>query len=160
MNLLYWYGPVCPRAGSVYKESLFIQSETKQDRQKYQPQRNSTYRSGSIDWERNRKFFAKVNLLREKTSSCFHIQVSKSQSLFLDAVETGVLLSDFVQQLLVLSQPRNPEEVALCIWHQKMPAIATYCPICTTNQYEKKEKPNSKLEKDVSKGVWIFRKGY
>ena len=47
----------------------------------------------------NRKLFAKADFLISKNLSRPRIKLSNSQTLFLDGVETGSLMSDFAQQL-------------------------------------------------------------
>ena len=42
--------------------------------------------------------FAKAESLADKLLSCPQIKLSKSQTLILDGVETGVLLPNFAQQ--------------------------------------------------------------
>ena len=48
--------------------------------------------------EINKKLFAKADSLIDKVLSHPPYKLSNSQTLVLDGVETGVLLSDFVQQ--------------------------------------------------------------
>ena len=47
----------------------------------------------------NKKLFSKADSLVDKILSCPRIKLSNSQTLILDGVETGIFLSDFVQQL-------------------------------------------------------------
>ena len=49
--------------------------------------------------EINKKLISKADFLVEKILSCPRIKLSTSQTLSLDGVETGILLSDFAQQL-------------------------------------------------------------
>ena len=84
---------------SVYNKSLTTQSVTKQELPKYQPSRNPTYQIDSLKKGINKKFFSKADSLVDKTLSCPCIKLSKSQTLILDGVETGIFLSDFAQQL-------------------------------------------------------------
>ena len=65
----------------------------------YQPSQNPTFQIDSLKKEINRKLFSKADSLVNKILSCPRIKLSNSQTLFLDAVETGIFLSDFAQQL-------------------------------------------------------------
>ena len=47
----------------------------------------------------NKKLFSEADSLVDKILSCPRIKLSKSQSLILDGIETGIFLSDFAQQL-------------------------------------------------------------
>ena len=84
---------------SVYKKSLINQSVTKQELPKYQPSQNPANHIYSLKQEINEKLFSKADSLEDKILSCPRIKLSNSQTLFLDGVETGIFLSDFVQQL-------------------------------------------------------------
>ena len=84
---------------SGYNKSLVTQSVTKQELPKYQPSKNPTYQIDSIKKEINKKSFSKADSLVDKFLSCPRIKLSNSQTLILDGVETGIFLSDFVQQL-------------------------------------------------------------
>ena len=84
---------------SVYNKSLITQSVTKQELPKYQPSRNPTYQVDSLKKEVNKKLFSKADSLVDNFLSCPRIKLSKSQTLILDDVETGVSLLDFAQQL-------------------------------------------------------------
>ena len=84
---------------SVYNKSLVTQSATKQELPKYQPSQNPTYQIDSLKKEINKKLFSKADSLVDKILSCPRIKLSNSQTLVLDGVETGIFLSDFVQQL-------------------------------------------------------------
>ena len=85
---------------SVYNKSLIIQSVTKQELPKYQPSQNPTYQIDSLKKEIfNKKLLSKADPLVDKVLSCPRIKLSKSQTLVLDGVETGIFRSDFAQQL-------------------------------------------------------------
>ena len=84
---------------SVYNKSLVTQSVTKQELPKYQPSQNCTYQIDSLKKEINKKLFSKADSLADKILSCPRIKLSNSQTLILDGVETGIFLSDYVQQL-------------------------------------------------------------
>ena len=49
--------------------------------------------------EINKKFFSKADPLIDKILSCSRIKLSNSQRLFLDGIDTGVLISDFTLHL-------------------------------------------------------------
>ena len=78
---------------------MITQSVTKQELPKYQPSQNPTYQIDSLKKEINKKLFSKADSLVDKILSCPRIKLSNSQTLILDGVETGIFLSDFVQQL-------------------------------------------------------------
>ena len=84
---------------SVYNKSLVTQSVTKQELPKYQPSKSPTCQIDSLKKEINKKLFSKADSLVDKILSCPRIKLSNSQTLILDGVETGIFLSDFVQQL-------------------------------------------------------------
>ena len=84
---------------SVYnnsnKISLNTQAVTKQKFPKYQVEQNPTYQIDSLKKEINSKLFAKAHSLVDKILSCPRIKLSTSQTLLLDVVVYGILLSDF-----------------------------------------------------------------
>ena len=84
---------------SVYNKSLITQSVTKKELPKYQPSQNPTCQIDSLKKEINKKLFSKADSLVDKVLSCPRINLSNSQTSFLDGVETGIFLSDFAQQL-------------------------------------------------------------
>ena len=84
---------------SVYNKSLITQSSTQKELPKYQPSENPTYQIDSLKKEINKKLFSKADSLVDKILSCPRIKLSRSQTLFLDGVETGFFLPDFAQQL-------------------------------------------------------------
>ena len=84
---------------SVYNKSLITQSATKQELPTYQPSQNRTYQVDSLKKEMNKKIISKADSLVDKILSCPRIKLSKSQTLNLNGVETGIFLSDFSQQL-------------------------------------------------------------
>ena len=83
---------------SVYNKSLITQS-TKQEPPKYQPSQNPTYQIDSLEKEINKKLFSKSDSLVDKNLSCPRIELSNSETLIVDGVETEIFLSDFAQQL-------------------------------------------------------------
>ena len=84
---------------SVYNKSLITQSVTKQELPKYQASQNPTHLVDSIKKEINKKIFSKADSLVDKILSCARTNLSNSQTLILDGVETGIFLLDFAQQL-------------------------------------------------------------
>ena len=83
----------------MYNKSLSCQSVTQQELPKYQPSQNCTYQIDSLKKEINKKLFSKADCLVDKILSSPRIELSNSQTLSLDGVETGIFLSDFAQQL-------------------------------------------------------------
>ena len=72
----------------------------KQELPKYQPEQNTMYQTDSLKMETNKKLFAtKADSLVDKSLSCPRINLSKLRTSKLDSEETGILMSDFVQQL-------------------------------------------------------------
>ena len=88
---------------SVYhnnNKSLNTQAATTQELPKNQAEQNPTYQIHSPRREINKKLFAKADSSVDKISSCVRIKLSNSQTLKLEGVETGVLVSP----TLVLNQ--------------------------------------------------------
>ena len=83
---------------SVYNKSLITHSVKKRELPKYQHSQNLTYRIDSLKNELNKNLFSKADTLLDKILSCPRIKLSKSQTLVLVGVETGIFLSDFSQQ--------------------------------------------------------------
>ena len=84
---------------SVYNKSLITRSITKKKLPKYQHSQNLTYQIGSFEKEINKKLFSKADSLIDKILSYPSIKLSNSQTLILVGIETGILLSEFAQQL-------------------------------------------------------------
>ena len=82
---------------SVYSKSMTAQSVTKQELPKYKAEQPPTYQIDSLNL--NKKLFGKADPLKDKIISCSRIKLSNSQTIILDGVDTGVLISDFTQQL-------------------------------------------------------------
>ena len=82
-------------ASSYYNRSLKTQAVTKRVLPKFQAEQNLTYQIESLQNEINKTPFAKAHSLVDKMLSC----PRNSQTLILDGVGTGVLVSDFPQQL-------------------------------------------------------------
>ena len=82
---------------SVFNKSVTAQSVTKQELPKYKAEQPPTYQIESL--KLNKKLFGKADPLIDKILSCSRIKLSNSQTIILDGVDTGVLISDFTQQL-------------------------------------------------------------
>ena len=80
---------------SVYKKSA--QSVTKQELPKYKAEQPPTYQIDSLNI--NKKLFGEADTLIGKILSCSRIKLSNSQTIILDGVDTGVLISDFTLHL-------------------------------------------------------------
>ena len=84
---------------SVYNKSVTAQSVTKQELRKYKAEQPPTYQIDSLKRDINKKLFGKADTLIEKILSCSRIKLSNSQTIILDGVDTGVLISDFTLHL-------------------------------------------------------------
>ena len=82
---------------SVYNKSVTTQSVTKQELPKCKAEQPSTYQIDSLNL--NKKSFGKADPLIDKILSCSRIKFSNSQTIILDGVDTGVLISDFTLHL-------------------------------------------------------------
>ena len=80
---------------SVYNKSA--QSVTKQELPKYKAEQPPMYQFDSLNL--NKKLFGKADPLIDEILYCSCIKLSNSQTIFLDGVDTGVLISDFTQHL-------------------------------------------------------------
>ena len=87
---------------SVYGKSVTTQSVTKQDFPKYKAEQSPTYQIHSLKRDINKKLFGKADPLIDKISSCSRIKLSNSQTIILDGVDTGVLISDFILHLIFI----------------------------------------------------------
>ena len=83
----------------VYDNSLITQSIKKQELPQYQPVQMPTYQIDSLKEQINKKLFAKVDSIVDKTLFCPRIMLSISQFFILDGLETKTILSDFPQLL-------------------------------------------------------------
>ena len=82
---------------SVYNKS--IQSFTKQELPNYKAEQPPTNQIDSQKRDINKRLFCKADALIDKILSCSRIKLSKSQTIVLDGVDTGVLISDFTLHL-------------------------------------------------------------
>ena len=83
----------------MYNKSVTTQSVTKQELSKCKAEQPPTCQIGSLKRDNNKKLFGKADTLTDKILSCSRIKLSKSQTIILDGVDTGVLISDFTQHL-------------------------------------------------------------
>ena len=81
----------------VYNNSVTAQSVTKQKLSKYKAEQLPTYQIDSLNL--NEKLFGKVDTLIDQILSGSRIKLSKSQTIILDGVDTGVLISDVTLDL-------------------------------------------------------------
>ena len=77
----------------MYNKSVTTQPVTKQELPKYKAEQPPTYQIVSLNL--NKKLFGKADTLIDKCLSCSRIKLSNSQTIILDGVDTGVLISDF-----------------------------------------------------------------
>ena len=84
---------------SVYNKSVTTQSVTKRELPKYKAEQPPAYQIDSQKRDINKKLFGKADTLIDKILSCSRIKLSNSQTIILDGVDTGVLISDFTLQL-------------------------------------------------------------
>ena len=76
-----------------------VQSVTKQELPKYKAEQPPTYQIDSLKRDINKKLSGKADALIDKILSCSRIKLSNSQTIVLDGVDTGVLISDFTLHL-------------------------------------------------------------
>ena len=81
-------------SASVYNKSVSV---TKQQLPKYKTEQPPTYQIDSLNL--SKKLFGKADPLTDKFLSCSRIRLSNSQTIILDGVDTGVLISDFTLHL-------------------------------------------------------------
>ena len=84
---------------SVHKKSVTTQFVTKQELPQFKAEQPPTYQIDSLKKDINNKLFGKADTLKEKILSCSRIKLSKSQTIILDGVDTGVLISHFTLHL-------------------------------------------------------------
>ena len=78
---------------------MTTQPVRKQELPQYQPSPNPTFHIHSPKRDINKKLFGKADSLIDKILSCSPIKLSNSQTLSLNDVDTGVLISDFTIHL-------------------------------------------------------------
>ena len=83
----------------VYNKSVTTQSVTKQERPNYIAEQPPTYQIESLKKDINKKLFGKADTLVDKILSCSRIKLPNSQTILLDGVDTGMLISDFTLHL-------------------------------------------------------------
>ena len=84
---------------SVYNKSVTTQSVTKQELPKYKAEQPPTYQFDSLKSDISKKLFSKADTLIDKILSCSRIKLSNSETIILDGVDTGRLISDFTLHL-------------------------------------------------------------
>ena len=84
---------------SVYNKGVTAQSVTEQELPKYKAEQPPTYQIDSLKRDINKKLFGKADTLIDMILSCSRIKLSNSQTITLDGVDTGVLISDFTLHL-------------------------------------------------------------
>ena len=84
-------------SASVYHKSVATQSVTKQELPKYKAEQPPMYQIDSLNL--NKKLFGNADPLIDKILSCSRIKLSSSQTIILDFVDTGMLISDFTLNL-------------------------------------------------------------
>ena len=82
---------------SVYNKSMTTQSVTKHKLPKYKVEQPPTYQIDSLNL--NKKLFGKADTLIDKILSGSRIKLSNSQTINLEDIDTGVLISDFTLHL-------------------------------------------------------------
>ena len=80
---------------SVYNKRVTTQSVIKQKLPKHKTEQPPTYQIDFLKRDINKKLFGKADPLINKILSCSRIKFSISQTIFLDDVDTGVLIADF-----------------------------------------------------------------
>ena len=78
---------------------MTTQSVTKQELPKHKAEQPPTYHIDPLKRDINKKLFGKADTLIDKILSCSRIKLSNSQTIILDGVDTGVLISDFILHL-------------------------------------------------------------
>ena len=84
---------------SVYSKNVTTQSVTKQEFPKYKAEQPPMYQIDSLKRDINKKLFGQADPLIDITLSCSRIKLSNSQTIILDGVDTGVLISDIFLHL-------------------------------------------------------------
>ena len=83
----------------MYNKNVTAQSVTKPELPKYKAEQPPTYQIDSLKRDINKKVFGKADALTDKILSCSRIKLSNSQTVILEGVDTGVLISDFTLHL-------------------------------------------------------------
>ena len=84
---------------SVYNKNVTTQLVAKQELPKYKAEQAPTYQTDSLKRDFNKKHFGKADTLIDKIFYCSLIKLSNLQTMILDGVDTGVLISDFILHL-------------------------------------------------------------
>ena len=83
----------------MYIKSVTAQSVTKQELPKYKGEQPPTNQIYSLKRDINKKVFGKADPLIHKILSCSRIKLSNWQTIILDGVDTGALISHFTLHL-------------------------------------------------------------
>ena len=83
---------------SVYNSSNNSTFATKQELPKYKPEQTPTYHKDTLKKEINQQLSTSASPLVYKISESLRIKLSNSNFLFLDGIETAVLLKEFAQR--------------------------------------------------------------
>ena len=78
---------------------MTTQSVARQEPPKYKAEQPPMYQIDPLKKDINKKLFGKADTLTDKILSCSRIKLSNSQTINLDGVDTGMLISDFTLHL-------------------------------------------------------------
>ena len=78
---------------------MTAQSVTKQELPNYKAEQPPLYQIDSLNRDINKKLFGKADTLIDNILSFSRIKLSNSQTIILDGVDTGVLISGFTLHL-------------------------------------------------------------
>ena len=84
---------------SVYNKSVTTQSVAKQELPKCKAEQPPTCQIDSLNRDIDKKVFGKADILMDKTLCRFRIKLPNSQTIILNGVDTGVLISNFTLHL-------------------------------------------------------------
>ena len=79
---------------SAYNKNLTTQSVTKQELPNFKAEQSPTYQLDSLKKDPNKQMFGRADTLIDKILPCSRIKLSKSQTIIVDGVDTGVLISE------------------------------------------------------------------
>ena len=83
----------------MYNKSVTTRTVTKQELPKYKAEQPPTYQIDSLKRDINKILLGEADPLIDKILYCSRIKLSNSQTINLDAVDTGLLISDFTLHL-------------------------------------------------------------
>ena len=102
---------------SVYNNSVNTQSVTKLELPTYKTEQPPTYQLDPLKRDMNKKLFDESDTLIDEILSCSRFMLSNSQTIVLDCVDTGVLISVFTQHL----RPKNVDVPELFLLYSTLP---------------------------------------